>query len=139
MFAPKPQEFLPVESAQQLQELIPMRNQRLRHVDGKDGIYAVFEVDLNYTGFIRKRMARALKASKTRRVQLEGIGLEIFELVDGQRRVRDIIDQIADRHLLSFFESRGVVFYYLQLCTERGLVAIGGQTQDAVDSPDTAP
>jgi hypothetical protein len=125
MFYRKPQEFLPVESAQDLMDLVPLRNVRANRTDGQDGVYAVFEIELRYQKGSKERLAKWLKASDRRRVQVEGVGLQIIEAIDGERRVEQVIDLIMAEHMLSFFEARGVVLYYFKLFTERGLIAVG--------------
>jgi hypothetical protein len=125
-----PAEFLEVAAAAGQMALVPIRNDRARVVEEVEGRYLVLEIDLNYHGQA-KGLSRVFKASRVRRIQLDGLSLELYRMIEPELTVEGLVDTLAERHQLSFFESRGLVFWYLQLLTERGVIAIGLPAADA--------
>jgi len=102
---------------------IPIRNVRMRETPESDGSLVV-EVDLAYNGLLRF-ISKPLKLRTTRRFRLEGLGLEVYRMVDGKKTFEVLIDEFAIRHKLTFFEGRAFLMQYLQMLMQKGLVAIG--------------
>jgi len=62
---------------------------------------------------------------RRRRYLLDGIGLSIYERIDGKKTFEQLVDEFGAEHKLTFFESRALLTTYLQLLTRRGLIAVG--------------
>ena len=110
----------------------PVRNAAVTVVSSADADRLVVAVDLKYTG-LRRLLARRLKARRRKQYELEGLGLELYQQLDGHRSVADLIEQLAGRYKLTFFEARALVLTYLRTLTDRGLVVM------AVKDTDTPP
>jgi len=59
-----------------------------------------------------------------RRVWLEGAGIEVWELCDGQRDVEAVVDAFAAANSLTFHEARISVAQFLADLGKRGLIAL---------------
>ncbi|MEI6788754.1 MAG: hypothetical protein WCL49_09780 [bacterium] len=102
---------------------IPIHNARIRETPDTDGTLVV-EVDLTYKGLLRF-MYRGLKLRTTRRYRLDGLGLEVYRMIDGIKSFEVLIDEFANKNRLTFFEGRAFLMQYLQMLMQKGLVAIG--------------
>ena len=56
--------------------------------------------------------------------ELDGIGMFVWEWCTGTNTVEQIIDAFAQRHALTFHESRVAVTEYITLLIKRGILAI---------------
>jgi len=59
-----------------------------------------------------------------KKVMLDSIGTEIWQLCDGINTVEKIVTIISEKYELTFHESRVAVTEYLKMLIERGIVAI---------------
>jgi hypothetical protein len=82
-------------------------------------------VPLVYPPWLRP-VANAIHLRKERSYELEGVGRAVYDRVDGETSVEDLVDWLAAEHRLSFHEARVLVMKYLQMLMERGLVVIAG-------------
>ena len=83
-------------------------------------------VPLVYPAWLRP-VARAARFRKERSYELDGIGREVYDRIDGETSVENLVDWLASEHLLSFHEARVLIMKYLQMLMERGLVVIAGK------------
>src|SRR4051812_39364353 len=102
---------------------VPLRNVRVEVTEG--GAVATLTVPLTYPRMV-KPFAGMLGLKRRKSYQLEGLGLEVWRLVDGTATVGSMVDWLAQQHRLSFHEARALIMRYLQTLTERGLVVIAG-------------
>ncbi len=124
LFAPKPEPFKSPQDSNAEMRAIPGRNQLAKLIAEEPGVYKIIEIELKY-GPLISPLATLLKARRRKRIQLEGLSLEIFNLIDGVRHIGDIIEYLIDTHKLSYFESRSLCLYYLQLLSGNGIIALG--------------
>ena len=59
-----------------------------------------------------------------RRIVLDSLGREVWDLCDGERTVEHIVDEMARRYRLSFHEARTAVTELLKELVRRGALAI---------------
>lgn len=111
---------------------VPVRNESVSIAKDEDGDLVV-EVKLLYTGLLRVASI-LLKMRKTKRFVLEGLGLQIYESIDGEKSFEDLIDGFAAEHKLTFFEARALLMQYMQILMKNGLVAIGVRRRDGISS-----
>ena len=102
-------------------EMVPLRNAKVAREDVADG--ARLTVDLRHRG-LAAALARPLRLRRNKSYVLQGAGLELFDAIDGRRTVGDLADGLAERHRLTFFESRALVVEYLSGLIRRGLVVV---------------
>lgn len=92
---------------------------------------------------VRKRRPRLLlpplswiiRPRLENRYELEGLGLEVWQLCDGNRRVEDIVDAFAQRRRLTFHESRVAVTSYLKILVEKGALAMAVEAPKEMAAP----
>ncbi len=71
-----------------------------------------------------KPLSWLLLARKERTVRLDALGKQVWDLCDGTRTVEGIVDAFAQRHHLTFHESRVSVTEYLKRLVQRGALAV---------------
>ena len=108
---------------------VPIRNAKVRAVSAKADS-AVFEVDLKYNRLLYP-FAMLLGMRKSRKYELYGLSLELYRTLDGTRSTENLIDELAERFKLTFFESRALVTSYLSMLMRRGLIVIVGRNSSA--------
>ena len=108
---------------------VPIRNAKVRTVSAKADS-AVFEVDLKYNRLLYP-FAMLLGMRKSRKYELYGLSLELYRTLDGTRSTENLIDELAERFKLTFFESRALVISYLSMLMRRGLIVIVGRNSSA--------
>lgn len=101
----------------------PIRNRSVTVLPSSTPDRLVVVVDLKYTGFTAL-LARPLRARKRKKYQLDGLGLELYNQLDGQRTVENLIDDLIPRYKLTFFEARALTLTYLRTLTDRGLIVM---------------
>lgn len=98
----------------------PLRNQAARvEPRGRDVV-----VHVRRENTLRPPLSWIVPVSAERKSTLDGLGLEVWTLCDGNRTVEAIIDQIAADHRLTFHEARASVTDYLKALTQRGILAM---------------
>lgn len=65
-----------------------------------------------------------VRPPKTRQIQLDPIGGQLWEWCDGQRTVEDVIELFAQKYNLTFHEGRVSVTSYLKELLKRGALAV---------------
>lgn len=66
----------------------------------------------------------ALRLPERKVLELDPIGAEVFDLLDGRRTIEEIIDAHRQRWALTFLEARGMILEYLRRLMRRRLVLI---------------
>ena len=135
LFGPKPEPLEIPEDQNRERMAVPGKNALARLIQEEPGIYKILEVDLKYGGII-KLFAKILKARNRKRIQLDGLSLIIFDHIDGQRNVGNLIEVLQERFKLSYFEARSLCLYYLQKMSGSGLIALGVLKEEVVESSD---
>ena len=107
-------------------ECTPVKNDQVEESRMENG-----ELQLSYpvtsrpwlAGFVR-RLGRKTKGTYLKKLQLDALGTEVWELLDGGSRVRDIIRQFAARHRLQQREAELAVTRFLRDLGKRGLIGL---------------
>ena len=63
---------------------------------------------------------------KTKTVELDALGREVYEALEPGRTVESVIDAFAEHHRLPFDEARKSVSRFLELLLGRGMIRIDG-------------
>jgi hypothetical protein len=66
-----------------------------------------------------RRLAWLIRLPPERRLELDDLGAALFGQCDGQRTVEQLVDALAARWQLSFFEARGLVLHLLKRLVQR--------------------
>jgi len=60
----------------------------------------------------------------SRKLQLDSLGTEVWEMIDGKRTVRDIVDAFAGSHQLENREAEMAVTQFLRDLGKRGIIGL---------------
>jgi len=100
---------------------VPVRNRGVKVLPSDNPAELNLEVTLTF-GTMLGIFRTLTRAPKTCCYILEGVGREVYEDIDDQRNFEQLIDRFAERHKLTFLESRALLAQYLQILTKKGLV-----------------
>ena len=107
--------------------IVPLRNENAKEV-GRDKTpsgqaFVDFELNVKH-GSMMKILAKFFKLRKTKQFRLAGYGLEIYDLIDTENTLLDIIELMITKEQLTFFESRALLLEYIKMLSARGLVVV---------------
>jgi len=111
-----------LEFGQQLSS-VPMRNEKVKVCPSADGKSLELEIGLRHEGFMLL-MHRLFKLRDRKQYSLDAVGRQVYESIDGQKSFEQLIDEFAERHKLTFFESRALLTQYIKTLMTRGLVVV---------------
>ncbi|MHC4981634.1 MAG: PqqD family protein [Planctomycetota bacterium] len=104
------------------------RNEAMK-VEDRPGGRCLVTVPLRHPRWLVPPISWILPFSSSRRVELDVLGTEVFEMCDGKRVIEEIIENFAANHKLSFREAQLSVGTFLKQLTQRGLIAIVGKSK----------
>ncbi len=88
-------------------------------------------VILAYPAGMRPLIARLVRTfggdasrTRTKKLQLDALGLAVWDLLDGRRTIKHIIESFADAHQLDFKEAEASVTTFLRELGRRGLIGM---------------
>ncbi len=62
---------------------------------------------------------------ETKIVELDALGREVYEHLDGEATVEAVVEAFAEHHRLPFDDARSSVSRFLRLLLERGMIELG--------------
>jgi hypothetical protein len=71
-----------------------------------------------------KRFSGSQDELRTKPLQLDQLGTEVWELIDGNRSIRRIIEMFAETHQLQIREAEVAVSQFVRLLGQRGLIGL---------------
>lgn len=74
---------------------------------------------------LAKRLGMPQNRTATRKLQLDALGTAVWDLVDGNRSVHQIIQVFAGIHRLQFKEAEVSVTHFIRELGRRGLIGLG--------------
>ena len=107
-------------------EYTPVRSRQISEIRLDSG-----EVVIEYPLIVRPWMAALAgrlgggQAKQTKKLQLDALGTSVWDLVDGKRSVRTIIQIFAKAHCLGNREAEVSVTNFLRQLGQRGLLGLG--------------
>lgn len=102
---------------------VPVRNTRVAAVAGEDT--ETITVPLTRRWWMRP-LSHFLRLPVARSYRLDGLGLEVWQAIDGQSTIGALVEGFAARHRLSYHEARAAVMGFLRLLITRGLIVVVG-------------
>ena len=107
-------------------KFIPVKNNQITEERLESG-----EVLIHYPVTLRpwiaslvKRFSGSQTELRTKPLQLDQLGTEVWELIDGNRSVRRIIEIFARTHQLQIREAEVAVSRFIRLLGQRGLIGL---------------
>jgi len=101
---------------------VPLRNEAI-DADRTDSGEVCLVIPLRETWWV-KVVRRVFHVPKKRRVSLDEIGSYVWELCDGKRNVRQIIQALCKRYKLHRKEAEVSVVAYLRELAKKGIIGI---------------
>lgn len=115
----------------------PIRNVRVVREPGPEPGQAVLRVELKY-GRLRW-IAKWFKTRSTRSYIVDGVALALYDRMDGQATLGDLMAWMMREYALTFFEARGLLINFVHPLIERGLIVVVGTPRPIrPDAPDDA-
>jgi hypothetical protein len=71
-----------------------------------------------------QRFGGSSEPVRTKKLQLDELGTSVWDMVDGQRTVREIVAVFADTHRLERKEAEVSVTHFLRMLGQRGLIGM---------------
>ena len=103
-------------------ESVPVRNRQIKVDEDAEGLSVT--VKLSYRPIMRP-LVFLLHMRQEKTYRLDGLGRQLFEMVDDNRTLAEIIDWFGAEHKLTFFESMAFVQSFLRTLMQRGIIALG--------------
>ncbi|MFZ0612663.1 MAG: PqqD family protein [Desulfobacterales bacterium] len=105
---------------------IPFKNEQVEFFRQESGdlLLSYPETVRPWLGGILRRRQPKSRRTYLKKLQLDRLGTEVWELLDGDTRVRDIIGQFAARHRLRQREAELAVTRFLRELGKRGLIGL---------------
>jgi len=71
-----------------------------------------------------RRFKGASPQIRSRKIELDPIGTDVWQMIDGKRTVQEIIDEFAQIHQLPTAESESAITQFLRDLGKRGLIGM---------------
>ena len=106
--------------------LTPVKNRESSEAQLPSG-----DIVIQYPVTLRPWMAKWIQRLRgsspqvgSRKLQLDGLGSDVWKMIDGKRTVRDIVDEFAGSHQLGNREAETAVTQFLRELGKRGLIGL---------------
>ncbi len=120
------QNSLPRMNKQRALTVIPVQNSEVTTQVSSSG-----HILIRYPVTVRPWMAKLLRRFtdtspqiRFRKLQLDNLGTNVWQMIDGKRTVQDIIDEFAQLHQLPTAESESAITQFFRDLGKRGLVGM---------------
>ena len=108
-------------------EYTPVKSRQISEIRLESG-----EVVIEYPLIMRpliaavaRRLGGLQNRKQTKKLQLDAMGTSVWDLVDGKRSVRQLIQIFAETHQLQFREAEVAVTQFIRELGRRGLIGLG--------------
>lgn len=116
-------ENAPADWMQMLQAR-PVKNEAAKHERRSSSESMLITIRRKRPRVLIPPLSWFIRINHTSRFQLDKLGMWVWDLCDGERRIEDVIDEFATRFKLSFHEARVSVTSYVKDLTERGALVL---------------
>lgn len=116
----------PEHSRQHALECIPVKNPQVsEEVDSKGELRLIYQVQVRpwFHGVIKKITGRR-ETVIDRTLQLDQLGTAVWQMIDGRKSVRNIIDEFRNLHQLNSREAEISITAFFKQLGNRGLLAM---------------
>lgn len=110
-------------------EALGFRPVKSRHITEKrlGGHEVIIEYPITvkpWVSALLQRFGGRSEPVRTKKLQLDELGTAVWDMVDGQRSVREIVAEFADIHRLERKEAEVSVTHFLRMLGQRGLIGM---------------
>jgi len=106
----------------------PVQNPHVKTEELADGGLRIL-AQRSRAGWVRL-LSTLFPIPRERRIELDSVGRQVWELCDGEHTLRDMIDVFQKRHKLTRTEAEWSLRNYLRDLGKRGLVGFAVEKQD---------
>jgi hypothetical protein len=105
---------------------IPVKNLRVEEGRSESGeIIIRYPVSMRpWIAGVIKRLGGSPDGVRNKKLQLDVLGTEVWNLIDGRRSVRRIIEVFAETHRLQSREAEAAVTQFIRQLGQRGLIGL---------------
>jgi len=105
---------------------IPVKNSLVNEerLDSGDLILSYPSMYKPFFSKIQKMLRNNPKKTFQRKIQLDGLGMDVWSFIDGKKNVKTIITKFAKKHVLNEKEAEISVSLFLKSLGEKGLIVI---------------
>ena len=119
----------PVKSKLSLSEAMAFRPVKNRHITeerlGEHEVIIEYPMTVKpWVSAILQRFGGRSEPVRTKKLQLDELGTAVWDMLDGERSVREIVAKFADTHLLEQKEAEVSVTHFLRMLGQRGLIGM---------------
>lgn len=100
---------------------IPVRNEAVRWHEMEGQVEIEYDLHLRWGGAWLKRL---MGADKARRFTLDEMGGFVWQMIDGTRNVRELVDRLAEKYKLEQVESHAALLAFLRNMMKKRLVGL---------------
>jgi len=111
----------PRVSRRDLLDVAPVRNPEARVEERDDGSLIV-RIPVRPRRIVRWLVREAPDRPMLRSFEMDALGRQTWDLCDGKRSVRGVIEKFAEQNKLNLREAEVSILTYLETLTSRGLV-----------------
>ena len=109
-------------------EAIPVKNDHLEEERLPDGVvlirYPAVPARSMIANLVRRIGGGGPSKVRIRKIQLDRLGTEVWEMMDNQRSVKEIIAGFAERHQLSQREAEISITQFVRMLGQKGLIGL---------------
>ena len=122
----KPTAGRPELSRSEALSLRPAKNQHVVEERlGADEVIIEYPMTVKpWVSALLQRFGGRSEPVRTKKLQLDELGTAVWDMVDGQRSVREIVAEFADTHRLERKEAEVSVTHFLRMLGQRGLIGM---------------
>ena len=122
-------------SLRKMLDAMPLRNARATvEPDGPEGLRIAVAMEKKP---FTPPLSWIVPTRKRRTVRLDKLGAQIWNLCDGERTVERVVDAFAEKHRLTFHESRVSVTECMKQLLRRGALAMALEGEAAAAADET--
>ena len=119
----------PAKASLSRSEALNYRPVKNRHISeeriGDDEVIIAYPMTVKpWISALLQRFGGRSEPVRTKKLQLDELGTSVWDMVDGQRSVREIVAAFADTHRLERKEAEVSVTHFLRMLGQRGLIGM---------------
>ena len=107
-------------------DCIPIKTDQIEEIRVQNGVLLLsYPVAIRpWLGGMIKRLGGNRDRKVLKKLQLDSLGTEVWELMDGKSRVRDVVQRFAAAHRLPLGEAEVAVTRFIRDLGRRGLIGL---------------
>ena len=107
-------------------EFTPVKSRKVKEFRvGTEAVLIEYPLTMRpWISALARRLGKTLDNTRTRKLQLDALGTEVWDMVDGRRSVRRLIQIFSETHRVSTKEAEISVTRFIRELGRRGLIGL---------------